>query len=101
MSLIKVRNSDSSSKPILATSGAIQLCEKLELSINPFIDRHLSGDWGDICKDDWDANNEDVVAGGQIVSSYKLETGEKIWVISDPADESGQRQVTVLLPEDY
>lgn len=66
------------------------------------VERHQSGDWGDLCVDDQWANDEDVEGGGQLLSSYKDEDGTEVWVVTDPVDDQGERKVTtILLPGDY
>ena len=44
---------------------------------NKALSRHLSGDWGDVCKEDWEANNEALKHNQRLLSSYKTETGIK------------------------
>lgn len=58
--------------------------------------RHSSGDWGTICPDDAALNDEAVVAGDRILSSYGTE-GRTFWIITE-ADRSA---TTILMPEDY
>ena len=41
---------------LLATPGALELLETHELTALPFVLRHVSGDWGDICAEDRQAN---------------------------------------------
>jgi hypothetical protein len=75
---------------------------------NPFqlIVRHVAGDWGDVCKEDADANNEALLEGSRIFSAYVLppplsqgQTLEttKLWIITE-ADRS---VTTILLPDEY
>ena len=67
------------------------------------IDRHLNGDWGDVCDSDKRANDRALKDGSRLLSAYhtpalgdkKRET--KFWIITE-ADRSA---TTVLLPEDY
>ena len=64
--------------------------------------RHLSGDWGDVCKEDKEANNQAVKDGGRILSDYTTKKGTRIWIITEAADEAGVRSATtILLPEEY
>lgn len=82
------------------------IAEKYPAPLSGFIarcvERHRSGDWGDLCLDDQEANDEDVEGGGQLLSSYKDEDGTEVWVVTDPVDEQGMRNVTTILrPEDY
>ena len=59
--------------------------------------RHITGDWGDLCEEDVAENRLSVEQGFRILSSYELETGEKIWLITE-ADRSA---TTFLLPSEY
>jgi len=59
--------------------------------------RHAAGDWGDLCDEDLEANDDALACGGRIMSSYKLAAGRKLWVIT----EGDRSATTLLLPEDY
>ena len=62
-----------------------------------FLDRHIQGDWSELCEEDREADFAAVLNGGRIFSSYKLRDGTPIWVITE-ADRS---VTTILLPDDY
>ena len=64
--------------------------------ISMLLYRHSTGDWGDLCSDDKDLNNQALVSGGRLFSSYMTTKG-KVWVITE-ADGS---VTTVLLPDEY
>ena len=100
----------------VATPGALRLLEKTGFSAAFLINRHMHGDWGDVCKDDAEMNELALKDGSRIMSVYRLVSSEKlkatkrskrselksVWVISDAADENGIRRVTTILrPEDY
>lgn len=59
--------------------------------------RHVTGDWGDVCGEDREANNQALRQGSRLLSVYHGENGTKFWIITE-ADRSA---TTVLLPEDY
>jgi hypothetical protein len=61
------------------------------------IQRHQSGDWGDVPNEDIAANDRALIAGTRILSAYHAENGTKFWIIT----EADRRATTVLLPEDY
>ena len=64
---------------------------------NSFI-RHICGDWGDMCDEDKDLNEDALRNGWRLMSSYTFwSTGEKIWIITE-ADRSA---TTILFPSDY
>ena len=59
--------------------------------------RHVTGDWGDLEDEDKEENELSVQEGFRILSAYKLETGVKVWVIT----EWDRSVTTILLPEEY
>ena len=61
------------------------------------IARHARGDWGDVCEEDWKANDDDLRVGARLLSAYHTTGGRKFWIITE-ADRS---VTTVLLPEEY
>ena len=66
------------------------------------IQRHINGDWGDLCQEDRDANDQALINGGRILSKYNssLTIGrypDTIWIITE-ADRSS---TTVLFPHEY
>src|SRR5689334_3903713 len=86
---------------VVATPGAIALLASLSKTPLEFLARHVRGDWGDMSKDDWRANEQALKDGSRIFSAYKIGP-LKIWVITEATGDNGQRDSTcVLLPEDY
>ena len=81
----------------VATPGALEELEKAGMSAHRLLGRHQSGDWGDICEDDRKENELSLKEGFRLLSAYKLETGIKVWVITE-ADRS---VTTLLLPSEY
>jgi hypothetical protein len=65
--------------------------------ISAAIDRHKSGDWGDVGQEDWKSNDNALQNGNRILSAYSGSNGDKFWIITE-ADRS---YTTVLIPEDY
>jgi len=61
------------------------------------LQRHMIGDWGDVCADDLAANENALVSETRLFSVYQSAGGTKFWIITE-ADRSS---TTVLLPEDY
>lgn len=73
-----------------------------EFEIITCLSRHLSGDWGNLVKDDKLANERALKTGDRILSSYKFGDGRKMWIITDAENDNGVRELTtVLLPSDY
>ena len=88
---------------VLATPGALEALEKVGQLPADFLQRHSRGDWGEaLCDQDTQANEQALVDGSRIFSAYHLKDGTKIWVITEAADDSGQRAATtILLPSEY
>ena len=84
---------------VVVTQGINQLNEQGVLNIHALLHRHAVGDWGDICKDDWESNQDALTDGYRLFSSYEVDLDEtsKIWIITE-ADRS---VTTVLLPSEY
>jgi hypothetical protein len=80
---------------IVTTLGALQVAD--HQAILELLRRHLSGDWGDLCEDDRKANESALKHGARVLSSYTIESGEKLWVIT----EASREQTTVLTPAEY
>lgn len=84
---------------IVATPGALALLEKHNMTPMQFLQRHCCGDFGELCAEDKEANNEAIWNGERILSSYRINESEtdKIWIITE-ADRSTS---CCLLPEEY
>lgn len=59
--------------------------------------RHAGGDFGDVCEEDWEQNEESVDNEGRIMSAYHDRNGVKFWVIT----EWERSATTILLPHEY
>ena len=87
---------------LLATPGALAALEEAGQTPLEFIARHARGDWGDVCADDKQANEDALVDGSRLLSSYKTSNGEKLWIITEAQDDNGQRAATTcLLASEY
>lgn len=85
---------------IVMTQGVMQLIEDMgedQVGLNQYLARHLSGDWGDLCEEDRELNDQSVTSGGRLLSSYKVKPGVAIWVIT----EWDRSVTTFLLPSEY
>lgn len=73
----------------------------LQVDLMPYLNRHATGDWGEL--DDFDKRENDtaVKEGYRLLSAYAVPIGdgktERIWIITE-ADRS---VTTILLPEEY
>lgn len=88
---------------IVATPGAIEATtHEQRLS---YLRRHLTGDWGAVCDEDHQTNDEAVREGSRILSAYPLDPARPckgfgdntLWIITE-ADRS---VTTFLLPSEY
>lgn len=59
--------------------------------------RHRSADWGTVCPEDWESNDQSLECGSRLLSSYRSSDGTVFWIITE-ADRS---VTTVLLPSEY
>ena len=59
--------------------------------------RHLDGDWGDLCKEDWNENQNALEIGTRLLSSYVDRNDNKFWIIT----EADRKATTILLPCEY
>lgn len=79
---------------VLATQGVMHKLTRAETVA--LLERHFTGDWGDLDEEDKAANASGLVYGRRLLSSYKVR-GIKVWIITE-ADRSA---TTVLLPGEY
>ena len=82
---------------IVATPGAIEAMQESGQSPEFFLQRHASGDWGQVDQEDWQLNDEAVKEGTRLLSAYMTLKGRKLWVIT----EWDRSATTILLPEEY
>jgi len=77
---------------IVVTPGALAL----GLNLYQYVERHQRGDWGDICEQDWKANDRSAKDGTRILSAYETDKG-RIWIIA----EADRNTTTIMLPGEY
>ena len=82
---------------VVATPQSICLLSQSGMSLLDLLQRHATGDWGDLCTDDINANNDVLQYGDRLLSSYVLSESSKVWVIT----EYDRSVTTVLLPSEY
>ena len=80
---------------IVATPNALRALTQEE--ILSALQRHVSGDWGDVCEEDRKENELSLNRHLRLFSVYHAQNGTKFWVITE-ADRSS---TCILLPEDY
>jgi hypothetical protein len=86
----------------LATPGALQALEESGQEPGFFLDRHVQGDWGEVCDEDKRLNDQALVDGSRLLSAYTTLKGVKIWIITEAVGDDGKRAAsTCLLPSEY
>ena len=81
---------------VVSTPNALAFAESHKINLLQLLNRHQTGDWGDLEDDDKEANEEALVNDTRIFSSYSI-AKDKIWIITE-ADRSF---TTFLMPSDY
>lgn len=81
---------------VVATPGALKLLVMAGQDPGELLDRHQSGDWGNVPPADAAENRRSVRHGWRILSAYQVGS-RRIWIITE-ADRSS---TCLLLPEDY
>ena len=82
---------------IVATPGALEALAESGQTPEPFLARHIQGDWGNVCDEDKQLNDQSLVSGERLLSAYKTSKGERLWIITE-ADRSS---TCILLPAEY
>ena len=78
------------------TPGALEHLLAAGVSPAALLARHATGDWGDVCAEDARLNDQDLVLGNRLLSSYDV-AGEKVWIII----EWDRSRTTTLLAREY
>ena len=106
--MISFRNNQNDGSPkfvygqVVATPEAIAAIEDSGQSPADFLDRHIVGDWGIVDDEDKAANDDSLIDGSRILSAYNTTKGVKLWIITEAADDDGNREATtILLPSEY
>lgn len=82
---------------LVATPGALEALAAAGQSPTEFLNRHVRGDWGDVCDEDKQANEDALKDGTRILSAYKTNLGLTVWCLTE-ADRSS---TCILLPDEY
>ena len=82
-------------------TGSLRELIKRDRNISEYVHeciiKHISGNWGNICREDWELNNRALENGGRLLSSYCFSDMEQIWVIT----EADRKTTSVLFSHDY
>lgn len=65
--------------------------------VNKSFTRHINGDWGDICEEDKQSNDEALNNHGSLYSKYIFNGDISIYIIT----EWDRSATTILFPEEY
>jgi hypothetical protein len=88
------------------TPGAQALLQEYRTSPFQLLARHVIGDWGDVCEEDAQSNEEALQMDARLMSVYGItvptedngiSASVKVWVIT----EAVRSVTTILLPEEY
>lgn len=82
---------------VVATPAALELLGRYGTTPSEYLDRHLSGDWGDLDAHDHRENERALRTGARLFSAYAVSPLNTLWIITE-ADRSS---TTLLLPEEY
>jgi hypothetical protein len=87
---------------LVATPGALQALQESGQTPDFFLTRHAACDWGEVDGEDWKLNDQALADGGRLLSAYRTLKSKGLWVITEAADDNGQRAATtLLLTEEY
>ena len=81
---------------VCATPAVLAHLEKHAIYPRALLRPHCHGDYEQLDEEDRQANDNALIDGGRILSAYVVE-GERIYVITDSADEQGVRHTTTIL----
>ena len=82
---------------VLSTPAALEALAENHVETLSLLERHMQGDWGILDAEDKALNDQAVLEGDRILSSYQLPDGQKVWIITE-WDRSAS---TFLLPNQY
>lgn len=87
---------------LYATRGLIAHLETHPgLSVQALVQRHVTGDYGELSESDRQANTDAIARGDRILSAYTV-AGEKVYLITEGSDsEEPGRLTTALLASEY
>jgi hypothetical protein len=81
---------------LVSTPAALELLDREAVNATELLLRHQRGDWGDVDAEAAEDNENAIVSGSRILSSYLI-GDSSLWILTE-ADRSA---TTLLLPEEY
>ena len=82
---------------VVATPEAMALLVSAGENPARLLERHASGDWGEVPPEDARENERSLKYGWRLMSSYPVDAGERVWVIT----ETDRSSTCILLPSEY
>ncbi len=85
---------------VVATPGALDALAGAGRTPAEFLDRHATGDWGEVGREDAAENALSLAHGFRLLSVYRYDPADpeaKVWIITE-ADRSS---TCLLLPSEY
>ena len=85
---------------LVMTRGVCDLMEenlKFAKHVQLSMQRHLTGDWGELCDEDRVTNEQALQEGERLFSAYERDGVPKVWIIT----EWDRSVTTVLFPDEY
>lgn len=82
---------------LVSTPGALDAVGGVVGQILPFVERHVTGDWSENCKQDQLENKRALKDNSRIFSKYTLLSKETIYIIT----EWDRSLTTIMLAHEY
>jgi len=91
---------------VVATPDAIAVMAQVGVTPRELLRRHMTGDWGDLSREDCLANERAIKDGSRIFSSYiihddKGQEKAKLWVITEAKCDGWRQSTCILTPDEY
>lgn len=83
---------------VVATPGALSALSGAQIQL--CLQRHTLCDWGDVCEEDAELNNQAAEGDDRVHSAYEL-GDTRLWVITEGRACPSGTITTVLLPSEY
>ena len=84
---------------IYATKGVADCAKQsplFSMELAAIFSRYCGGDWGELCQEDREQNDQAVIYGERVLASYETSAG-KVWIIT----EWDRSATTFLFPSEY
>lgn len=85
---------------VVATPAALAWIQEHGASVPQLLNRHQTGDWQELCKEDRDTNWRAALGGERVMSAFNIGSKDhlvKIWIIT----EWDRSVTTILRAQDY